>query len=123
MKKFMKFCLALTLVGTIFIGGCAALIGSAANHVDKQLQAQHDAHAITTAQLASVHMGDSKASVIATLGSPSDSQHEETAGIQGGTDTSDCIYYDQAGASWSSTSSKQYQLCFDNGKLDAKNTW
>lgn len=122
MKTIFKIAAGLLLAMIVLIGGCTALVAGAANHADKQMQKDHDKHAITKGQLASVHMGDSKQHVIARLGQPSDSQHDETAGIDGGTSTGDCIYYDAKG-SWSNFKAPTYQLCFTDGHLDSKNQW
>jgi hypothetical protein len=120
MNTIFKIAAGLLLAMTVLIVGCTALVAGAANHADKQMQKDHDKHAITKRQLASVHMGDTKQDVIRVLGKPSNSQHLETSDSLGER-TNDCIYYNVRGSSW--TDLIDYQLCFTNGHLDSKNQW
>jgi len=120
MKTILKIAAGMLVASCVLIGGCVALVGSAANSADKQMQADHDKAAITKTQLHSVHMGDSKDSVIAELGTPDDSQHMESSS-EFGDSTNDCIYYNVKGKDW--TDLDRYQLCFSDGKLDSKNQY
>jgi hypothetical protein len=122
MKTILKITVGILLAGTLLVGGCAALVGAGASSVDKDMQRKHDKAAITKTQLASVHMGDSKSAVVAQLGQPDNSQHMESASELGDS-TSDCLYYNAKGQDWSDDIAGGYQLCFTDGKLDAKNRW
>jgi hypothetical protein len=120
MKTILKITAGILLAGCVMIGGCVALVGGAASEVDNQMQKEANRSAITKVQLASVKMGDSKKSVITTLGKPDDSQHMETS-TEFGDSTSDCIYYNVKGKDWSDLD--MHQLCFDDGKLTSKNRY
>lgn len=109
MKTILKIVIALIIFTVLCVGGCAALVGSAADQVQKD----SDEHSITVDQFKSVKVGSSKADVIKSLGEPSDKQHMKTKGM-----SSDCIYYNIKGDVLSS-----YQFCFTNGSLDTKSKY
>lgn len=107
------------VAGTVTIVGCAALIGGAANEVQKE----SDKTAITPAQYQSVGSDDTLDSVKAEFGEPSDQQDteinlsaEEKAAIGSGAAGDSCIYYSRKGELAS-----LYQFCFDaNGEYQSK---
>jgi hypothetical protein len=102
-------------------GGCAVLIGVAANHVANQLDAEQRAHAITPAQFVAVPLGATQPQVIALLGKPPENTQEFTSrGVLDQAQISSlCIYYNRAGGSFGD----RYQFCFMNGALDTKNSY
>jgi len=118
-RIFLKIVLAVFVGGLLLIGGCAALIGGAANEVDKELKKQQSEHSITNAQARSISLGTPRREVESRFGRPGDVQEGENAGL--GSDS--CIYYNVRNGdildSW--------QFCFDgagrNGTLSSKNRY
>lgn len=119
MKTVCIVAAGMLLAGTVMIVGCAALIGGAANEVQKE----SDKTAITPAQYESVGSDDTLDSVKAEFGEPSDQQdmeinmtEEEKALIGSGAAGDSCIYYSREGELAS-----LYQFCFDaNGEYRSK---
>lgn len=110
--------LGLGLFVTVLVVGCAALIGSAADSVDKEAQA----HSITKKEFRQMPLGLSQATVIERYGKPEDAQKFESQSFYGsGTDKSSCIYYNESGKGLFEGSS--FQLCFTDGVLDSKNAY
>jgi hypothetical protein len=60
--------------------------------------------------LSSIYMGEPLQDVLATLGTPDNRQHSESS-FEGVTDVSDYLYYGD------------WQLGFDNGKLDSRSKY
>jgi hypothetical protein len=125
-KRYKKHTVRNVLLGLIAfsvlaIGGCAALIGSAANEAVKQLDAEQQAHAITPAQFDAITLGASEASVQTSLGKPpEDRQQFQSKGfLTNEPANSSCIYYNRDGGSFGD----RYQFCFDSGKLTSKNAY
>lgn len=120
-RTVLKVLVGLSLVGLVFIVGCVALIGSAAEEVSNELNREQQAHAITAEQFDSLRLGMAEGAVIRTLGKrPEDRQAFESESFLGEEPaTSSCIYYNQADGEWLDA----YQLCFDGGKLTSKNDW
>lgn len=120
-RTALKVFLGICLLGLVGIVGCAALIGGAANEVSKQLDAEQKAHAITRAQYDSLKIGMSESAVTAKLGKdPENKQEFESKSFVGDEPSnSSCIYYNKSGGSFGDV----YQLCFTEGKLDAKNSY
>src|SRR5262245_10585492 len=112
---------AILIAGALLIGGCAALIGGAANEVAKDLDAEQQAHAITKKQFNDLELGMSQAAVVKELGKrPEDRQEFENESFEGEEpDQSSCIYYNRAGGEFGDV----FQLCFTNDKLDSKNAY
>jgi hypothetical protein len=107
----MKSCLTLLAViigGFICLAIIAVVIGMAkAGHTLVQNDQQAKS---VTARIGQVRMGMSEPQVVAILGKP-----ETTSDMQMvGTDRLSCIYYGVL-------STDSWQLCFDNGRLNAKN--
>lgn len=117
MKTFMKVILGLSVLGLLALGGCALLIGGAAEEVQKE----SDKHAITPAQYKSVKIGDTKKQTIKKLGEPmsEDSTEaevpKELEDFGGG--KVECIQYNRKGELAS-----LYQFCFTDGRLDIKSS-
>lgn len=103
--------------GCLLIVGCVALIGGAANEVDKNIKRDQNRNAITNAQARSIALGTTRRAVEAELGPPKDTQESENAGL--GSDS--CIYYNLKGGQLLD----RWQFCFDgrggSGKLRSKN--
>jgi hypothetical protein len=120
-RTVLKVLLGLSLVGLVFIVGCAALIGSAANEAVKQLDSEQKAHAISVSQFRSLTLGTSESEVISQLGKkPEDRQEFQNESFVGKEpDNSSCIYYNKAGGSFGDA----FQLCFDNSRLSSKNAY
>lgn len=117
MKTVLKVTLGILLACVILIGGCAALIGGAANEV----QEENDRTAITREQYREVRTGDTKAEVEAELGEPS-SDNEFSSEVEGLDKPvgSSCIYYGRKGEVIAG-----YQFCFDvnTEKLESKSSF
>lgn len=116
MKTVLKVALGILLAGVVMIVGCVALIGSAANEVQKD----SDKTAITIEQYGSAKVGQATRSQIeADFGKPrssSDIQAEGVAGIPESDFSQACVYYSRKGELASI-----FQFCFDgNGKLRSK---
>lgn len=114
MKTVLKITLGILLASVLLIGGCAALIGGAANEVQKE----HDKSAITPAQYRSISTGMTRKAVERELGAPAD-ESEFSSEIEGFDQPvgSSCIYYHRKGELLS-----LYQFCFDvnTGRLETK---
>lgn len=117
MKTVLKVALGILLACVILIGGCAALIGGAANEV----QEESDRSAITRQQYREVRTGDTKAEVEAKLGEPT-SANEFSTDVEGLDQPvgSSCIYYGRKGELLAG-----YQFCFDvnTDRLDSKSAF
>lgn len=120
-RTVLKVLVGLSVLGLVLIVGCAALIGGAANEVAKQLDTEQQAHAITRQQFRSLDLGMTERQVIAAVGKrPEDRQEFQSEGFM--TDepqNSSCIYYNRAGGSFGDV----FQLCFDGGRLNSKNSY
>jgi len=121
-RTFLKVFLGVIVGGTVLllvsIAGCAAIIGGAANEVQKDEQA----HAIGVQQFRSVDIGATRSQVIADLGvQPGDAQEFENEGLPGSAVKSSCIYYNETGKGLGE--GQYFQFCFDNGKLTGKNAY
>jgi hypothetical protein len=117
MKTVVKVTLGILLACVILIAGCAALIGGAADSVQKD----NDKTAITRAQYRQVKTGDRKTEVESLLGDPS-SADEYSAEIEGLDKPvgSSCIYSGRKGELLSG-----YQFCFDvnTDRLESKSSF
>lgn len=118
-RIFLKVILGVTAASLLLIVGCAALIGGAANEVNKQLEKAQNEHAISHAQARSVSLGTTRGQVEARFGRPEDVQEGQNAGL--GSDS--CIYYNVANGELLDS----WQFCFEgagaNGKLTGKNRY
>lgn len=113
MKAILKIVAAILIASTLLIGGCAALLGGAANEASKELDKESKRHAITPKQYSGVALGDTRASIEKKFGEPESTDSTEAQGM--GKQT--CIYYKKRGHLAS-----LYQFCFNGkGKLDIKN--
>jgi len=117
LKVFAAVCAA----GLVLIGGCTALVVGGASEVAKQLDAEQRAHAISKATFDSLSIGMSEEEVIAAAGKePENRQEFESEGfLDDEPQSSSCIYYNRAGGEFGDV----FQLCFDDGKLRAKNAY
>jgi hypothetical protein len=117
MKTVLKVALGMVLGMVVLVAGCAALVGGAANEVDKELKREQNANAITNAQARSLKLGTTRAKVEQRFGAPRDTQESENAGL--GKDS--CVYYNVKGGK----TFDSWQLCFEGdgtaGKLRSKN--
>jgi hypothetical protein len=117
MKTVVKVTLGILLACVILIGGCVALIGSAADDV----QDESDRTAITREQYRQVQTGDRQSDVESRLGNP-ESADEFSSEIEGLDKPvgSSCIYYGRKGELLSG-----YQFCFDvnTKKLESKSSF
>jgi hypothetical protein len=99
------------------IGGCALLIGGAANEASKEIDRETKKNAISNEEARSVELGTTRREVEQRFGPPKNTQESTNEGL--GEDT--CIYYNIKGGgvldSW--------QFCFEgagkSGKLRSKN--
>ncbi len=105
MKTVLKITLGILLASVLLIGGCVALIGGAANEVQKE----SDKSAITPAQYRSIDTGMARDAVEDRLGAPTN-ESEYSTEIEGFDEPigSSCIYYNRKGELLS-----LYQFCFD----------
>lgn len=118
-RTALKVLAVLAGVGVLFVVGCVALIGGAANEVSKELDKEQKAHAITTDQFRSVTLGSTESEVISQLGKqPENRQEFQNEGFDEPQNSS-CIYYNKEGGSFGDA----FQFCFTEGKLDAKNAY
>lgn len=117
MKTVVKVALGIILACVILIGGCVALIGSAATDV----QEDSDKTAITREQYRQVQTGDTKSEVEDLLGEPSDAS-EFSSDIEGLDQPvgSSCLYYGRKGEVIAG-----YQFCFDvnTDKLESQSSF
>lgn len=115
MKTVIKVMLGLILGSVVLIAGCAALLGGAANQVQKE----SDKTAITPAQYSSATTGViTRREVEARFGTPQTSDEVQAEGVQGIPDSDfsqACIYYNREGELAS-----LYQFCFDGTGGGAK---
>lgn len=117
MKTILKITLGIVLASVLLVGGCAVLIGGAATEVSKEIDREQNRSAITNEQAKAVPMGTSLSAVKQQLGEPRDTQEMESEGFDGGTNRSDCIYYNIKGGELLDA----WQFCFDNDKLTSRN--
>jgi hypothetical protein len=107
MKTVFKITFGIVLAGLLLMGGCAALIGGAANEVVKE----SDKSAITQAQFDSIEKGATKDEVTEAL-KPAVFSNEQTTEVDSGETGMDldstCIYYNKE-----SFADGMYQFCFD----------
>jgi hypothetical protein len=117
MKTVVKVTLGILLAFVVLIGGCVALVGGAANEVQKD----SDRTAITRTQYRRVHTGDTKSQVESLLGEPSDASEFSTEidGLDKPVGSS-CLYYGRKGEVIAG-----YQFCFDvnTEKLESKSSF
>lgn len=111
MKTVGKIVLAGIILLVLVIGGCAVLIGGAADEMEKE----HDRTAITHDEFKSVKKNATREKLEERFGEPSDVQEHEIDGME-----STCVYYGVKGGDVMD----DYQFCFgDNGKLESKSKW
>lgn len=110
MKTIAKIVIALIIFVILLFAGCAALIGGAAEQVEKDSQK----NAITEQQFKSVKQGATLESVKKEFGKPDDQQVTETDGLK-----MVCIYYPVKDGEFMDS----YQFCFDNGRLTSKSDY
>lgn len=113
---------ALIFIGIcmLLFGGCIALIGGAANEVDKELK-KEAAKGITPAQFKSIKPKSTRAQVEKALGKPSDVQEMDIDVSEFSdkeTQSNDCIYYQKKGEIAS-----LYQLCFTDDVLSSTSSY
>lgn len=117
MKTVVKVALGILLACAVLIGGCVALIGGAANEVQKD----SDRTAITPAEYQRVKTGDRRSAVVRRLGEPQ-SADEFSSEIEGLDEPvgSRCVYYGREGELAS-----LYQFCFDvnTDRLESKSSF
>jgi hypothetical protein len=117
MKTVVKVTLGVLLAVAVLIGGCVALVGGAADSVQKD----NDKTAISRAQYRQVQTGDTRSAVESRLGDPS-SDTEFSTDVDGLDKPvgSSCIYYNKKGEILSG-----YQFCFDvnTKKLESKSSF
>jgi hypothetical protein len=120
-RTVLKVIVGLAVLGLVAMVGCAALIGSAAEEVGNELDAQQNEHAITTKQFKSLDLGTSQSAVIKELGvKPEDKQEFENEGFMSEEpSSSSCIYYNKKNGEFGDI----FQLCFDEKKLSSKNAY
>lgn len=119
MKTIFKIAAGILVACMVLIGGCVALVGGAANEVQKD----SDKTAITLKQYRSVGKGDTLSDVRARFGEPEsadevdqDLSAEEQQFIKKGEEDLKCVYYNRKGELASI-----FQFCFDgNGKYKSK---
>jgi hypothetical protein len=119
MKLVLKIVAGILLASLLLIGGCAALIGGAANEASKELDKQQAKNAITKQQYAAVKQRATRASVEKNFGKPEDIQESDIDLGDGKTMSSDCIYYNAKGG----TLGDMYQFCFEDGRLSSKSAY
>lgn len=120
MKTILKVALGILLAATVLIVGCVALLGTAANEVDKQLTTEQNTNAITLRQYRDVAIGTRKDQVVEELGEPADRQEFESEGfLQDEPQSSSCVYYNRRGGDVGQV----FQFCFDGNKLTSKNAF
>lgn len=110
MKTIIKIIVGIVAASIILIVGLVALIGGAANEVQKE----SDESAITQADFESVKKGSSMKEVKDQLGEPEDEQVTQMEGMKDST----CIYYNQKG-----DIASMYQFCFDGKRLTSKSSY
>jgi hypothetical protein len=111
----LKVGAGVVLGGCVLIAGCAALVGAGLNSEEKD--------GITRVQFDSIAQGTRQADVEDRLGEPEDSQDFESRvpELQDEASHSSCIYYREKGKKI--LEGQSFQLCFDDGKLTAKNAY
>lgn len=121
-RTFLKVFLGIVASIVVLAVGCTALIGSAANEVAKELDAEQEAHAISAETFASLKLGATKDQVMAAVApaTPEDAQEFEQAGVLSADQVrSSCLYFTKEGGGFGDL----YQLCFTNERLDSKNAY
>jgi hypothetical protein len=120
-RTFLKVFVGLCVLGVVVIVGCATLLGTAANQVVKQLDKEQQAHAITRQQFRGLSLGLTERQVIVAVGRhPEDRQEFQSKSfVTNEPDRSSCIYYNRANGSFGDV----FQLCFDNDRLESKNSY
>ncbi len=116
-----KVMLGVVLGGVLLIGGCAVLIGSAANEAVKELDAEQQRHAITKTAFDSAKLGWSEERLIEHVGKQPENKQEFTneGFLDEEPSESSCIYFNRAGGSFGDA----FQFCFDDGRLHSKNAY
>jgi hypothetical protein len=118
MKTVLKVMLGVVLAGVLLIAGCAVLIGSAAEDAVNEVEQEADAHALTPAEFRSIQKGSTIVQVRSEFGQPESSDNTESITGRG---RDRCLYYNQKSAGV--LEGEMYQLCFERGKLRAKNQY
>ncbi|MCK9249480.1 MAG: hypothetical protein M0P31_10970 [Solirubrobacteraceae bacterium] len=117
MKTVLKVTLGVLLAVVILIGGCAALLDSAADEVQKD----SDRTAITPQQYRDVQIGERHDAVVDRLGEPA-SADEFSSEIEGLDEPvgSRCVLYGRKGELLAG-----YHLCFDinTDRLESKSAF
>ena len=117
MGTVLKVALGILLAVVLLIVGCMALLGGAANEVDKGIKRDQNKNAITNQQARQIKIGMTKADVVDQLGKPESTQEGENEGL--GKDQ--CLYWNLKGGE----ALDSWQFCFRGGgssaKLESKN--
>jgi|GEM_PF-2364470 len=116
MKMILKITLGIILAGVVLIVGCAALLGSAVDDVQDEM----DKTAITAQQYSGVQTGTAtREQIEEDFGEPQSSDDVKAEGVEGipESDFSQaCVYYSRKGELAS-----LFQFCFDgDGVLRSK---
>lgn len=109
---------AVVIVFGVIMGSCVAIIGSAANELNKEQQS----HAISKAQFDAVPLGITHGQLSDRLGkTPEDSQEFVQKGVLTEQDVnSSCVYYNKTGETFGSS---RFQFCFEGDSLRSKNAY
>jgi hypothetical protein len=112
---FLKVVVGVVVGGTVFIGGCTALIAGGLNSTQK--------NGITSAEFDSIAQGSSQTTIEDKYGTPENSQkfEQQIPELQNTPATSSCIYYSEKGKKI--LEGQSFQFCFDSGRLTSKNAY
>ena len=120
MKTVLKVALGIILAAAVLIGGCVALLGGAANEVADEIDKQQKANSITMQQFRETKTGTSRSQIEDRFGEPSDAQEFETEIPElDAKSKGSCVYYNRRGGELGDI----FQFCFENGKLQTKNSF
>jgi hypothetical protein len=114
--------LGIVLLSILAVGGCIALLGSAANEVSKSMDAEQSRSAITTTQWEAIQPGMTKAQVLEIV-APAEPSDEQTMESQSGEFeyNSNCLYFNKAESEEFEIFS--YQVCLTDDKVESKNSF
>lgn len=118
----LKVLAVLAVLFVVGVAGCVALVGTAANEVGKELDAQQKASAITPETFNRLRIGQSRAEVDRAVApaKPADAQEFQQEGVLDSEQiNSSCIYFNKEGGEFGDV----YQLCFDETRLTSKNSY
>jgi hypothetical protein len=122
-RNWLKGCvlvgLGICLAAGALIVGCTALIGAGVDEAEKE----QNKKGITLSEFRNIKQGATQDDVEAKLGPPEDSQEfeQQIPELQGQPSRSSCIYYPEKNKPL--FEGRSFQLCFDEGKLTAKNAY